>query len=359
MSGYKRVSKKAGMQPGSMVYVGLERRDPVHIDVVAFGVEEFREFRADSLESCLPSLDGQTTTWINISGVHEVDLVQRLGEHFKIHPLALEDVLNTAQRPKIERADDYVFAVLRMIYRRAGEEELTSEQVSILFGDRWLVTLQEQPGDVFEAVRERLRKGAPRVRFVHTDYLAYALMDAIVDSYFIILEAMGDTVEDVEDESLDHADETHLQAIRGLKRDLIVLRKSVWPLREVASGFERIEAPRVDDMTRPYIRDLYEHTVQIMDSVDTYREMVSGLLELYLSNQSHRLNEVMKVLTVIATIFIPLGFLAGVFGMNFDTDISPLNMPELKMRYGYPLFWLVALLVGGGLFWYFRRRRWI
>jgi magnesium transporter len=222
-----------------------------------------------------------------------------------------------------------------------------------------VLSFQERPGDVFEPIRERLRKTSPRVRFMNSDYLAYTLIDAIVDHYFVVLESVAANIEDVEDALIKNPQSEDLEAIHDLKRQLIMMRKATWPLREVVGGLERLETDLVKDSTSPYLRDLYEHTIQVIDTVETFRDIVSGLLDVYLSSVSNKMNEVMKVLTLIATIFIPLGFLAGVYGMNFDTSISVLNMPELGLRYGYIIFWIVAICIGGGLYLYFKRKKWL
>jgi len=356
---YKRVSKKIGLMPGSVVYVGDKRDEDITITVIDYTDTNFEQKTVSSPEECFPFKNTATVTWIDITGIHDVEVVRKIGEHFDMHPLAMEDIVNTGQRPKMEEADSYVFVVLKMIYHNPASEELAAEQVSIVFGNNFVISFQEKKGDVFAPVRERIQKTVPRVRFLGTDYLAYALIDAIVDNYFVVLESLGGEVERLEDILIDSPEPANLETIHDLKRELIFLRKAVWPLREVVGGMERSESSLYHDFTGVYLRDLYEHTIQVIDTTETFRDMVSGLLDIYLSSVSNKMNEVMKVLTIIATIFIPLGFLAGVYGMNFDTSASPFNLPELGLRYGYPLFWLVALGIGGGLFWYFRRKGWL
>ncbi|MEW6410999.1 MAG: magnesium/cobalt transporter CorA [Candidatus Zixiibacteriota bacterium] len=355
----KRAHKKLGLKPGSVVYVGEERADKVEISVIDFTETELTTRKVGRVEDCFPYKDSPTTTWINISGIHDVDVVEKLGNHFGLHPLMLEDIVNSGHRPKMEQTENMIFVVLKMLYLKSDNHEIISEQVSVVFGKNFVISFQERPGDVFGPVRERLEKTVPRVRFMGADYLAYALIDAVVDHYFVVLEATGERVEDLEEELVTNPVSRHLDVIHSLKRDLVDIRKAVWPLREVVGGLDRTETSLIHDYTKVYLRDLYEHTIQVIDTVETYRDMVSGLLDVYLSSVSNRMNEVMKVLTIIATIFIPLGFLAGVYGMNFDTSISPFNLPELGMRYGYPLFWLAVLMVGGGLYWFFRRRHWL
>ncbi len=356
---HKRARKKIGLKPGTVVYVGEERTEKVEITIIDFKETEYFEKKVENVEECFPFKDSPSITWINLSGIHEVEMIEKLGAHFNLHPLILEDIVNSGHRPKMEQTDDFIFVVLKMLYLKPENHEILSEQVSVIFGKNYVISFQEKPGDVFGSVRERIQKTIPRVRFMGADYLAYALIDAIVDHYFVVLEATGERVEDLEEELVTNPVSRHLDVIHSLKRELVNIRKAVWPLREVVGGLDRAETPLIHDYTGVYLRDLYEHTVQVIDTVETYRDMVSGLLDVYLSSVSNRMNEVMKVLTIIATIFIPLGFLAGVYGMNFDTSASPFNLPELGMRYGYPLFWLIVLFVGGGLFWFFRRKHWL
>jgi len=353
------ISKKIGLKPGTMVFVGEKKVEKVKIHIIDYDEKIILEKEVQKVEECFPLKDTPTITWINVTGIHEVGDVEKLGNHFGFHPLIMEDIVNTGQRPKIEDAGDYVFVVLKMLYNNVETSQLISEQVSILFGSNYVISFQEREGDVFDGVRERIRKTTPRIRFMGADYLAYTLIDAVVDHYFIILENFGGTIERIEEEVFDDSSREYLEDIHNLKRELIYMRKPIWPLREVVGNLDRMESPLIHDFTSAYLRDLYEHTVQVIDTVETFRDMVSGLHDLYLSNVSNRMNEVMKVLTIIATVFIPLSFLAGVYGMNFDTSASPFNLPELGMRYGYPMFWGIALLVGGGLFWFFRRRGWI
>jgi magnesium transporter len=350
--------KKLGLRPGSVVYVGDEREEQVHIDVIDFTATDYRAERVARVEDCFALKEADTMSWINVSGVHDVAIIKALGAHFDLHPLMQEDIANTGQRPKVEFAHGVGFVQMKMLYRLPGNGHLKREQVSILFGKGWVITFHETDGDVFDHVRKWLESTTPRIRSMSSGYVAYALMDAVVDHYFVVLEEVGEQVELLEDTITTSSDMDVLGTIRQLKTDLVLLRKAVWPMREVVGGLERQETDLIDSETRHYIRDLYEHTVQAIDTVETFRDMVSGLLDLHQTRISNRMNEIMKVLTLISTIFIPLSFLAGVYGMNFDTAAGPYNMPELGMRYGYPLFWLLVLATGCGLLWFFRRRRW-
>lgn len=355
----RKSSKKAGLMPGSVVYIGEIREGKASVRVIDYDETDLKDQVLSEIEECFPLKESPTVSWINIDGVHDTGAIEKIGKHFEIHPLILEDIANTNQRPKYEDQGNFVFVVARMLSSKGEERSIESEQISIIFGENFLISFQEKEGDIFDPVRERIRKQVPRTRFMGTDYLAYALLDAVVDNYYIILENLGEQIEALQDRLVANPERQDLETIHKLKRELTRLRRSIWPLREVVSGLDRIDSPLLHSFTHPYLRDLYDHVVQVIDSVETYREMVSGLLDIYLSSVSNRMNEVMKVLTIIATIFIPLGFLAGIYGMNFDTSISRFNMPELGWRFGYLFFWTLALAIAGGLIYLFRRKKWL
>lgn len=356
---FKKVSKKIGMMPGTLAYVGDKKHEEVKIDVIDYDASELQEKTVPAVEDCFPFKDSPTITWINVNGIHDTDIVEKLGKHFDIHPLVQEDIVNTGHRPKMDESDNYVCIVLKMLSINNDNGGLDSEQVSIIFGNNYVISFQEKEGDVFNHVRERIRKTVPRVRFMGADYLAYTLIDAVVDHYFLVLENIGERVESLEDTLIDNPTPENMETIHDLKRELILVRKAIWPLREAIGGLERLESELIHDFTQPYLRDLYEHVIQVIDTVETLRDMVSGLFDMYMSSVSNRMNEVMKVLTIIATIFIPLSFLAGVYGMNFDTSASSFNLPELGLRFGYIFFWIAVLVVGGGLLVFFKRKRWL
>ena len=312
-----------------------------------------KEMEADTIETCFPFKDKPTNTWINIEGIHDVRVLERLGECYGFHTLILEDILNTDQRPKMEDHGEYIYVVLKML-NSDKNNSVVIEQISLLLGKNFVISLQEGlEGDVFNPVRERIRSGKGRIRKMGSDYLAYALLDSIVDNYFIVLEKLGEKIEVLEEELITNPKRETLHAIHNLKREMIFLRKSVWPLREVISGLERGESSLISKSTQIFLRDLYDHTIQVIDTVEAFRDMLSGMLDIYLSSVSNKMNEVMKVLTIIATIFIPLTFIAGVYGMNFR------NMPEIEWQWGYPL----SLLIMGGvaviMLVFFRKKRWI
>ena len=346
-------SKKVGLPPGTPVHVGEKKIGRVRIKIIDYDEAQFQEKEAKTVEECFPFKDKLTVTWINIDGIHQVDIIEKIGNHFNIHPLVLEDIVNTGQRPKMEDFVNYIFIVLKMLYYDETESKTKAEQVSIILGSNFVISFQESEGDVFDPIRERIRNDRGRIRKLGADYLAYALIDTIVDNYFIILEKLGEKIEDIEEELVTNPAVETLQTIHSLKREMIFLRKSVWPLREVISRLERWESPLIDKSLDIYLRDVYDHTIQVIDSIETFRDMLSGLLDIYLSSVSNRMNEIMKVLTIIATIAIPLTVITGIYGMNFQF------MPELQWQWSYPLVLLAMLTLGILMIRYFRRKKWI
>lgn len=349
----KKRSIKTGLPPGSLIHIGEKKAERVRIRILDYDENQFEEKEAKSIEECFPFKDKPTTTWINIDGLHQVDIIEKIGNKFDFHPLLLEDILNTEQRPKIEDFETHIYIVLKMLYYDEKIKEITSEQISIIFGHNFVISFQEKEGDIFDPIRERIRTGKGRTRKMGADYLSYSLVDSIVDSYFSILEKLGENIEDVEETMITDPKPETLHGIHSLKRKMISLRKSVWPLRDVLSALERSESPLIQEPTRIYLKDVYDHTIQVIDTVETYRDVLSGMLDVYLSSISNKMNEIMKVLTIIATIFIPLTFIAGVYGMNFEF------MPELRWRLGYPAIWVVMISVGISMLVYFRKKKWI
>lgn len=349
----KKRSIKTGLPPGSLIHIGEKKAERVRIRILDYDENQFEEKEAKTIEECFPFKDKPTTTWINIDGLHQVDIIEKIGKEFDFHPLLLEDILNTEQRPKIEDFETHIYIVLKMLYYDDKTNEITSEQISIIFGHNFVISFQEKEGDIFDPIRERIRTGKGRTRKMGPDYLSYSLMDFIVDSYFSILEKMGENIEDVEETMITDPKPATLHGIHSLKRKMISLRKSVWPLRDVLSALERSDSSLIQEPTRIYLKDVYDHTIQVIDTVETYRDVLSGMLDVYLSSISNKMNEIMKVLTIIATIFIPLTFIAGVYGMNFEF------MPELRWRLGYPAVWAVMICVGISMLVYFRKKKWI
>ena len=347
-------SKKAGLPPGTLLHIGRERSGKTKITILDYDEAGYRERETDSVEECLPFKDRPTVTWINIDGVNSVELLEKMGECYGFHPLVLEDVMNTEQRPKMEDYSEYIYIVLKMLRYNDQNGGTVSEQISLIVGPNFVFSFQEGiEGDVFGPVRDRIRSDKSRIRKMGADYLAYSLIDAIVDNYFSVLEKLGEKVELLEERIVSNPATETLQEIHFLKREMIFLRKAVWPLREVISAMQRGESPLVRESTKIYLRDIYDHTVQIIDTVETFRDMVSGMLDIYLSSLSNRMNAVMKVLTIIATIFMPLTFMAGIYGMNFK------YMPELEWRLGYPMFWTVIFVIAVSMLIFFRKKDWL
>jgi magnesium transporter len=297
-------------------------------------------------------MEGPTVSWINADGVHDVKLVEALGHGLGLHPLVMEDILNTDQRPKVEAYGDYLYIVIKMLHFDGETREIRPEQVSLILGRHFVLSLQERPEDVFEGVRQRLRSGR-RIRLMGADYLAYSLLDAIVDNYFFLLEKFGDQVELLEEELITSPTPATLSQIHHFKREMLLLRKAVWPLREVLSSLTRDDNPLISAETRLFLRDVHDHTIHVIDNIETLRDLLAGMIDIYLSSVSNRMNEIMKVLTIMATIFIPLTFIAGVYGMNFE------YMPELHWRWAYPLVLLVMIGSACGLLLFFRFRKWL
>lgn len=355
----KKSSRMHRLPPGELVHIGEKKIEKVRITIIDYDEEKFQEKEVKTVEECFPFKEKPTVTWINIDGLHQVDIIEKLGKHFDVHPLVLEDILNTDQRPKIETFENYIFLVLKMIYYDEKKHQIHTEQVSLILGSNFVISFQESVGDVFDHIRERIRNNKGRIRKTNADYLAYALIDAIVDNYFIILEKIGDKVEDMEEELVSNPVPEILQNIHNLKREMIFLRKSVWPIREVISALQREESTLIQESTYIYLRDLYDHTIQVIDTVETFRDMISGMVDIYMSSVSNKMNEIMKVLTIFAAIFIPLTFIVGVYGMNFNPNISPFNMPELNWYLGYPMIWIIIIAVAGSMLVYFRRKKWL
>ena len=348
-----RFTKKPGLAPGTLVHVGEKKVEKVRIRMIDYDEANLEEREMETLEECVPYKDKPTVTWINIDGIHEVDIIEKIGNNFGLHPLVLEDIVHTGQRPKMEDFESYIFIVMKMLSYDEEENQIKEEQFSLVLGQNYIITFQERVGDVFELVRNRLRKSKGRIRKRPPDYLAYALIDAVVDHYFIVLEKFGERVESLEEELMTNPIPETLQTIHRLKREMIFLRKSIWPLREVVNRLFKGEDELVTETARLYFKDVYDHTIQIIETVESFRDMLSGMVDLYLSVVSSRMNEVMKVLTIIATIFIPATFIAGVYGMNFEF------MPELTWPWGYAFAWSVMLLIMLSMLAFFKKKKWI
>ena len=349
----KKRSKKAGLPPGTLVHIGNKRVEKVKISIIDYDEKQFQEKEIKAIKECFSYKDTPTMTWINIDGVHEIKVIEEIGKHFNLHPLILEDMVDTDQRPKIKDLGNYIFIILKMLYYAEKDNEMKVEQVSLVLGKNYVISFQEREGDVFDSIRERIRNNLGQIRKAGADYLIYALIDAIIDNYFTVIEKLGEETENLEDKVISQPNPANVQAIHKLKRDLIFLRKSGWPLREVINILERGESLLILKATNLYLRDIYGQTIQVMDTVETLRDVLSGILDIYLSSMSNRMNEIMKVLTIIATIFIPLTFIVGIYGMNFQ------YMPEIKWIWGYPVVLSVMLIIVIAMLVFFRRKKWM
>ncbi len=310
-------------------------------------------------EDCIPYLDTESVSWIDVQGLGSEEILQRLGRVFNLHPLILEDIVNVPERPKVEDYEEQLVIIARMVMPKEGAVGFYSEQVSFVLGKHYLLSVQEEPEhDCFEAVRLRIRSNKGTIRKHGVDYLAYALIDAIIDGFFPVLEDYGEQLEVLEDEVVANPTRQTLEKIYQVKRELLTLRRAIWPQRDAINCLIRDGSDLISDEVRVYLRDCYDHAVQVLDMVETYRELAAGLMDVYLSSVGNKMNEIMKLLTVISTIFIPLTFIAGVYGMNFNPEKSPLNMPELNSYWGYPICLAVMIAIAAGLVFFFWRRGW-
>jgi len=349
----KKLSQKAGLSPGTLVHIGERKTDRIRLDLIRYNPAWIEERELSSAD--IPGLESKADSffWLNVEGLHDTELIESLGRRFNLHPLALEDIVNTLQRPKLDDYKEYLYLVFKMLTFDPEALEVYSEQVSLVLFKDALVSFQEGlEGDCFDPVRVRLREGRGRSRKSGPDYLAYAILDVVVDNYFKILEQFGELIEELEDELVEHPSQETLHSIHWLKPTLLMMRRAIWPLRDVIMGLERQESPLVNHNTKLFLRDVYDHVAHIIDTLEVYRDMLSGMLDIYLSSASNRMNAVMKVLTLIATVFMPLTFLAGIYGMNFE------YMPELGWPWAYPALWGVMLCVAGLMVYLFRRKHW-
>ncbi|HSR50942.1 MAG TPA: magnesium/cobalt transporter CorA [Acidobacteriota bacterium] len=346
----RRSRRPVGAAPGTLVHIGERKQDKVRIRIIDFSSETLEEKDLHSIEDTYPYRDLPTTSWINIDGLHDVEIIQRLGEHFNLHPLVMESILDTDQRPTIEEYDEHLYMVVKML--SYNKDELHVEHLSLIVGKGYVLTFQERVGDFFHGVRERLRSSRGRIRSRRSDYLAYALMDAVVDQYFVVAEMLGDRSEELA-QRLMRDPIPDRQEIFDLKMEAALLRRAVWPMREVADSLIKEEYSLIEATTHVFLGDLRDNVVGVMEQAETMRETTSSLLDLHLSSLSQKMNEVMKVLTIIATIFIPTTFVAGVYGMNFA------YMPELQVWWAYPAVLLLMLLIALAMLLYFRRKHWI
>jgi len=346
-------TKHIGQIPGALIYIGKKSDKDFHVECFDYTKEKIEESVLLNIEDTLNYKETDSVTWINVDGLKHIDQIEIIGKQYELHPLVLEDIVNTTQRPKIDEYDNYLFAVLKMLYYDKNEN-ITIEQVSFVLGKNYVITFQESEGDVFDTIRERLRFANGRIRGLKSDYLMYTLIDALVDNYFSIIETLGNKIEDLETELFEgHARENINIEVQQLKREILKVRRAIFPLREIINRIDKGEHSLINKRTITYYRDIYDHLIQVSENIDIYREMIWSLMDMYMTTISNKMNEVMKVLTIMSSIFIPLTFLAGLYGMNFK------NIPELEYRYGYFVLLGVMLILFIGLVFYFKRKKWL
>ncbi len=349
----KKKEASIGQVPGELIFLGEQKVQQATIRVIDYNRESLTETDLRDIKAGLTYRESDTVTWINVNGLHDTELIREIGNGFGLHALVLEDIVNTGQRPKMEEYGDYLFFVIKMMRYDQAEEKIHSEQLSMILGKTFLLTFQERPGDVFEPVRDRIRKQKGRIRKVGIDYLAYALLDTVIDNYMYIIERMGEKIEEIEDEILDNPTQDILSRINAYKREMNYLRKSIRPAKEFILQLSRLDSDLIQESTEPFLKDLLDLSTQAVEVIDTYREMLSDHLNIYNTGISNRLNEIMKVLTIFSAIFIPLTFIAGIYGTNFEF------LPELHYRYSYFIFWAVMLTVAIAMLRFFKRRKWL
>ena len=350
----KRAYKASNLPPGTMAYKGKKTSLKTVIDIINYSNQTFTKLDCNDVEDGFHFEGNEQVTWININGLNNIEDIEKLGTHYKLHPLTLEDIVNTSQRPKLEEFENYFFVVFKMLYFK-DDDDLQYEHLSMVVGSDYVLTFQESDGDVFDDLRERIKAAKGRIRSQGADYLMYAILDAIVDNYFTVIEVIGDKIEDLEASIFESQTDnsTTPGQIQQLKQEVLKIRRSIFPLREVINRLEKSDNSIINEKSVSYIRDLYDHIIQVNEAIDLYREMVWSLMDMYMTIISNKMNEVMKVLTIIATIFIPLTFIAGVYGMNFD------HMPELHYKYGYYVVWAVMIILFIGMMFYFKKKKWL
>ena len=339
--------------PGTVAYVGRKESAEIKVEVIDYNKVNYERFIFDNVEATFKFQNEENITWINVDGLSNTAEIEKLGKYYKLHPLIIEDIVNTNQRPKIDEYQDYLFIVAKMLYHKENGI-LEHEHISIVIGKDYVLTFQEADGDVFDAVRERLTNDKGRLRNSGPDYLVFAILDAIIDNYFVVIEEISDKIETLEEQLFTAQPNDDITfEIQELKRTVLRIRRAVFPLREVIGRLEKIDSTLIQEKTLNYIRDLYDHIIQVSENIEIYREMTWGLMDMYMTTISNKMNEVMKVLTIMASIFIPLTFMAGIYGMNFE------YMPELQWKYSYFVLWGLMILVFLGMIIYFKRKKWL
>ena len=350
---FKKREATKGQSPGALIFIGNKKVDNIRLRVIDYDQAQLKEDELKNIADGAKFKQTKTVTWINVDGLHDLSIMKEIGQTFDLHPLLVEDILNTGQRPKLEVFDNCLFIVLKMIRYEKEKQMFVNEQLSMVLGDTFLLTFQEQPGDVFEPVRERIRNQKGRIRGAGIDYLAYALLDTVVDNYIFIIEKLGEKIEDIEEEVLEKADSGVMEKINMFKREMNFLRKSVRPAREAIIQLSKLDSELIREQTIPFLKDLQDLITHAAEAIDTYRDMLSDQLNLYNSVISNRMNDIMKVLTIFAAIFIPLTFIAGIYGTNFD------YLPELHFKYSYFVFWGVMITVAAVMLLFFKKKKWL
>ncbi|MCP4713093.1 MAG: magnesium/cobalt transporter CorA [Planctomycetes bacterium] len=345
--------KQAGLAPGALVYTGARQTEKVSITVIDYDKSNYQKKQPASISACAPYKDSETVSWIQINGLHDVEMIKKVGEHFGLHNMVLEDILHTTQRPKLEDYDDYLFVVMKMLTFNESRQAIETEQFSLLLGKQYVITFQESDNDVFAPIRERIKKTNARHRRLGADYLLFTVIDCIIDHYFIVLEKLDEKIEKLQEQIDNNPTEETLHKIHAVKKELVMLRKAFWPTRELAGALLKNESDLIHENTHIYFKDIQDHILRVFETAESFRDMTKGMLDVYLTITSNKMNSVMKVLTIIATIFIPLSFLVGVYGMNFR------NMPEYTWSWAYPVFWILVLSIVTGMLLVFRKIKWL
>ncbi|MFX4261493.1 magnesium/cobalt transporter CorA [Pelotomaculum propionicicum] len=335
-----------------MIHTGKKKSATTKVTLIRYDKNSYQEQAPETDDDYLLHKDKPGVLWINVDGLHQAEVIEKIGRGFGLHHLLLEDILNTGHRPKMEDLGDFIFVTLKMLFFDCKTNRIDREQVSLVLGRNYVLSFKEREDEIFDPLKERIRNGLGRLRNMGADYLFYSMLDSIVDNYFVVLENLGERIEILEEMLVTNPSPVTLKSIHNLKTSMIYLAKSVWPLREIIAGLEKGESPVIEKSTGIYLRDIYDHTIQVIDTVETYRDMISGMLDIYLSSTNNKISEVMKVLTMIATIFIPLTFIVGIYGMNFK------YMPELEWRWSYPAVWLIMIMIVVSMGAYFKKRKW-
>ena len=350
--------RKKDLSPGTSVFTGDKKVEEILITIFNYNEQQFEEKKIESIEELKLLKENSKTLWVNLAGLHNVTLIEKVCEIFGIHSLVIEDILNVNHSPKIEEHENFLFLIFKMIDIHKHSKELNIEQISIILGKNYVITFQENVGDVFDVIRDRIRTAKGRIRKAGADYLMYRLLDSIVDNYFITLEYVDDKIEFVEEKLLEDSEDLYLKEIHNLRKDILKLRRAVYPMRDMTYYLQRGENPLIQKSTIMFTRDLYDHIANNIETIESYREIINGVLEVHLSNASRKMNQVIKLLTMISTIFIPLTFIVGIYGMNFNTEVSIFNMPELNWKYGYLFVMLIMVIISISLIVFFKRKKW-